>query len=94
MQLRQNNIESPSLCAYALLEGNGTLTIIKKEDQKLLYPEPIISEGKINEPALDLLNISKKELLLELTKAGFESINDVFVCEVLIDRTFSFVRKE
>lgn len=94
MQLRQNNIESPTQCAYALLEGNGTLTIIKKENQFLLYPEPIISEGKINEEAISLLNITKKELLLELTKAGFESIDDVFICELLFDGTFSFIRKK
>lgn len=94
MQLRQNGIETPSQCAFALLEGNGSLTIIKTDDQKLLYPEPIISEGVINEKALKYLNISKKELYLELSKAGYSNINDVFMCELLIDKTFFFISKK
>lgn len=94
MQLRQNGIETPSQCSYALLEGNGSLTIIKSDNQKLLYPEPIISEGIVNEKALEFLNISKKELYLELSKAGYSSIDDVFMCELLIDKTFSFVFKK
>ncbi len=94
MQLRQNGIETPSQCAFALLEGNGSLTIIKSDDQKLLYPEPIISEGIINEKALNYLNISKKELYLELSKAGYSNIDDVFMCELLIDKTFIFISKE
>ena len=94
MQLRQNDIESPRDCAFALLEGNGTLTIVKKSNQKLLYPEPIISEGKINLIAIEKLNITQKELLLELTKAGYKSIDEILICEINLDGTFSFIPKE
>lgn len=94
MQLRQKDIETPYQCAFALLESNGTLTIIKKRERLLLFPEPIISEGDINHEILKKSGISKKKLYLELAKAGYKSEKEIFLCQVLIDGSFIFIKKE
>ena len=94
MQLRQKDVQTPSECAFALLESNGTLTIIKKSERLLLFPEPIISEGEINYDALEKSGLDKKTLLIEMAKAGYEDENNIFLCEILIDGTFIFIKKE
>ena len=94
MQLRQKDVQTPSECAFALLESNGTLTIIKKSERLLLFPEPIISEGEINYDALEKSWLDKKTLLIEMAKAGYEDENNIFLCEILIDGTFIFIKKE
>ena len=93
-ELRLKGIETYSDCSFVLLEGNGELTIIKKDEQKLLFPEPLISDGNINKFVMDYLKISKTELVKELAKHGFKDEKDVFLCEIDLNRNFFFTRKE
>ena len=55
--LRENNIDSISKVEFALLETNGTLSIITKEECCVELPDALIIDGIINEDNLKLLNL-------------------------------------
>ena len=59
LQLRMNDIQSPSEVEFALLENSGSLTIIKKKDCSVNIVDPLIQDGKINEEVIKKYNISK-----------------------------------
>ena len=58
LQLRMNDIQSPSEVEFALLENSGSLTIIKKKDCSVNIVDPLIQDGKINEEVIKKYNIS------------------------------------
>ncbi len=91
MQLRQKDIQTIDECAFALLEGNGNLNILKKDNQKVKYPELLISEGKVNKKALNYLSLSMEEIYIEMAKQGYSDLKEVFICQVLSDNSFLFV---
>lgn len=89
--LRQAGITSIDEVYYAIVEENGTLTVIpKKENSPLTLsdlkkaPEEkgmthiLISDGKINSHGLSCSNLTKKKLSAHLKKQGNE-ISDVFL---------------
>lgn len=59
-QLRMKEIQTPQDVEYAILENNGELTIIKKDNCIMLSPDPLIMDGKINKTAL--ARITKDEV--------------------------------
>lgn len=61
-QLRMKEIQTPQDVEYAILENNGELTIIKKDNCIMLSPDPLIMDGKINKTAL--ARITKGEVWL------------------------------
>lgn len=78
-QLRMKEIQTPQDVEYAILENNGELTIIKKDNCIMLSPDPLIMDGKINKTAL--VRITKDEVWLveELKKLGFIDISKLFL---------------
>lgn len=56
-QLREQSIKSISEVDYAILETSGRLSVFKKDtSKKVVFPLPIIIEGKIEYDSLALLN--------------------------------------
>lgn len=47
MQLRSKDIQTPLEVEFAILETNGTLSIIKKDDCLVVSPDPLIMDGKL-----------------------------------------------
>ena len=78
--LRVHNIDSVSKVAYAVLETNGSLSIIEKQDSITELPDAIISDGNINEEALKLMGKDKNWLMKELKKHHVGHIEDVMYC--------------
>ena len=78
--LRENNIDSISKVEFALLETNGTLSIITKEECCVELPDALIIDGIINEDNLKLLNLDINWLKKELKKQHIHNIDDVFYC--------------
>lgn len=78
-QLRMKEIQTPQDVEYAILENNGELTIIKKDNCIMLSPDPLIMDGKINKTAL--VRITKDEVWLveELKKLGFIDVSKLFL---------------
>ncbi|MBO9129429.1 DUF421 domain-containing protein [Bacillus sp. 165] len=97
--LRQQNVFSLADVEYAIMEIDGSITIMKKQDKKpglgyisekvLLFPTStgVISEGKINEDALSDLNLEVRWLHEQVKKVGVKDVSDVFYAEVQTDGT-------
>ena len=78
--LRVNDIDSISKVEFALLETNGTLSIITKDDCVVELPDALICDGVIDQDNLKLLNRDVNWLVKELKKQHIEHIEDVFYC--------------
>ncbi|WP_094698796.1 YetF domain-containing protein [Brevibacillus laterosporus] len=99
MLLREEHVFSIKDVAYAILEPNGRLSVMKtkgatsvtREDLKInkaevtIFPSELIVDGQIVEKNLKEFNLNKKWLLQELDKQGITSIKDVFFAELQED---------
>ena len=78
-QLRMKEIQTPQDVEYAILENNGELTILKKDNCIMLSPDPLIMDGKINKTALARITKDEVWLVEELKKLGFIDISKLFL---------------
>ena len=53
---------------FAILETNGSLSVIPKQESQTLLPDALISDGCINQEALQILNKDEAWLKNELKK--------------------------
>ncbi len=84
-QLRTKDIQSPDEVSFAILEDNGTLNVITKEDCLVNDPEPLISDGKVIKNTLKRLNKDEEWLKEEINKNGVKEFKDIFMCLSLKD---------
>lgn len=99
MLLRQSNTFSVEEVEYAILETNGSLSVMKRQQaqpksdlgikaEKIKnLPREVISDGKIMKVNLKGLNKDEEWLKNELRKNNIESVKDVFYAEVRSDGT-------
>lgn len=80
-QLRTSGIDNLEDVYYAILESNGALSVILKEDKKLLHPFPLISDSEIDFELINDLNITNEWLIDKLLKMNL-NIKDVFMAFV------------
>lgn len=78
--LRVNDIDSISKVEFALLETNGSLSIIPKDECCVELPDALICDGIVDEDNLKLLNRDLNWLKKELKKQRVDHIEDVFYC--------------
>lgn len=83
-QLHDQNIATPDEVKFAVLESNGKIRAFKY-DTDILWPEPIIYDGKLNDKVISKLNINILKLKNELSKRGYNKIEDVLICYLLKD---------
>lgn len=88
LQLRMNDIQSPSEVEFALLENSGSLTIIKKKDCSVNIVDPLIQDGKINEEVIKKYNITKDYIINKIRTCGYSSEKDIFLALDLKDSFF------
>ena len=79
-QLHDKDLSSPSEVAIAILENNGTLSILPKHSCQVLYPEPLISDGEVSQSALRAIGKDEAWLNAQLKKKGIHSVQEVFLC--------------
>ena len=104
--LRQNGVFDISEVAFAVLEVNGNLSVLKRsafenatrKDMKIkapqsLLPLPVICDGKLIFSSLGELDITKQEIDAELEKRGLKT-KDVFLLTADRDKTLRIVKKE
>lgn len=94
LQLRNKDIQSPAEVEYAILEGNGNLNVIKKQDLVVEYPDPLIIDGKINQDALKVLNLDENFVYSNISKLGYTSPSQIFFCQWLKSGFFVVPFKE
>ena len=99
MLLRQSNTFSVEEVEYAILETNGSLSVMKRQQAQPIIksdldikaekiknlPREVISDGKIMKVNLKELNKDEEWLKNELRKNNIESVKDVFYAEVRSD---------
>lgn len=78
-ELRENSVRSIEEVEYAILEGDGNLSIFQYDENKKKspYPMPLILDGKINRSTLETLNKDDKWISQILEKNNVE-LNNVF----------------
>ena len=81
-QLHANNIASPLEVKFAILEANGKLTVFKK-GSNILWPEPIIKDGKLIKSVVNKLNVNINKFNNELSKRGINDYKDILICYLL-----------
>ena len=74
--------------AYELSSMGAEILVLDKDEEK------IQSIREITEHSLIVKSLDKKTLLIEMAKAGYKDENNIFLCEILIDGTFIFIKKE
>lgn len=89
LQLRQKDIDSPSKVKFAILETDGSLSVIKKSTEALPNPQPIIKDGEIEDKVLTSLGKSREWLIYELSKLGYDDYTQIFLC--LLENSGLFV---
>lgn len=78
--LRVSDIDNVSKVDFAILETNGSLSVIPKQESQTLLPDALISDGCINQEALQILNKDEAWLKNELKKKHISYIEDVLYC--------------
>lgn len=91
-QLHSKDLSSPDEVAFAILENNGTLSILPKKSCRVRYPHPLISDGQVNREALAHIGKDEAWLTQEMTKQGAQ-VQDVFLCLYQKDGLFVMKRQ-
>lgn len=82
MMLRTNNVFSIADVDYAILEPNGDLSVLQKQQAAKSIPTTVVSEGKIISKNLRELNLTEEWLNVAL---GDTKIPDILYAEVQED---------
>lgn len=78
--LRQNDVYSIADVYYAILEVNGSLTVITKEEN--IIPSALIVEfGNIQKHTLQYIGKDEAWLRSELAEMGHDKLEDIVYCE-------------
>lgn len=93
-QLRSKDIQLPSDVEFAILEDNGMLNVIKKQDCELQDPGPVISDGKIVRSTLNRLHLEEETLRQKMRKSGYESEKQIFLALLREDGSLFVVERE
>lgn len=75
--LRDKSIKSIEEVEYAILENNGSLSVFTKDNDKNVYPLPVIIDGKILEDTLIQIKKDKEWLIHELDLDNYR-LEDIF----------------
>lgn len=84
LRLRSEGIISTRDVKIALMETNGTLTILDRTAKNPKFP--LISSGNINYDVLELTGKSEDWLLDQLHEQGVPDFREVFLAEYINDR--------
>ena len=93
IQLHEKNIASPQEVEFAIMETNGTLSVLEKSKCKVKHPIPIINDGIINNEVLKDLHLDEVWLSEALLKQGITSAKDVFLAILQKDGLFVLKRE-
>ncbi|MFR9117808.1 MAG: DUF421 domain-containing protein [Merdibacter sp.] len=69
-QLHGKDLSSPDEVAFAILENNGTLSILPKKSCRVRYPHPLISDGVIDREVLRSIGKDREWLTQQLENRG------------------------
>ncbi len=79
-QLRDKDVSCIDEVEFAILENSGVLSVLKKGNNKLKWPNPLVSDGIIQKEELLKNDLTDKWLIDELHYQGYDDVNEVFLC--------------
>ncbi|GAA4064399.1 DUF421 domain-containing protein [Amphibacillus indicireducens] len=81
LQLHEKGIKCVQDVEYAILEPSGKLSVFAKEKPESTgYVHLLIADGEIMEDALKMIDKSKQWLKAELSRQGYDQIDQIFYC--------------
>ena len=92
-QLHEKDVFSISDVKYAIIETNGNLSVITKDQNIESIPVNIIEDGKISESNMELIGLTKGEVE-RLVKAKKVKIEDILVGQMDSNFKFTYQLKE
>lgn len=105
-QLRQNDVFYLQEIAYAIIETNGMMSVIKNPEYDFLTPKEmgvkvkfdglevvVVSDGEISDNSVKLCKKDRAWVLGCIAKAGL-SLQEVFLMTARMDGTHKIIRKE
>ncbi len=105
-QIRQLDIASINDIAYAIVETNGKLSVIKKASKqnpdnstlgitvpKTAIETVVISDGEISDFSLSLCSLTKEWVYEILSKEGL-LLKDIFIMTANKEKKFNIIKKE
>ena len=105
-QLRQMNVFSINDVAYAIMETNGKLSVLKKSEkqppdanslkidvQKANLDLTVISNGKINNYSLMLCKLTQ-EWLEKILQENNTKLDEIFLMTANFNKQFNIIKKE
>ena len=93
-QVREEGVDDLREISFAILESNGALSVIKKTDQKLLSPFPIISDGELLSQIIEKLNIEESYINMQVINNGYHSYKEVFMAFIDLNKNLVFFSKK
>lgn len=87
-QIREQGIIDLNEIDFAILESNGNLSVIDKKRSNLLYPFPIVCDGKIDIEYIKEININENNIKERIDKLGY-TIEEIFI--LFIDKNNEFL---
>ncbi|RZT24096.1 DUF421 domain-containing protein [Fictibacillus sp. BK138] len=108
MLLRMNSVFDIQEVDYAIMEPNGQLSVLKKplkdsvtkEDLNIppksgqYLPTMLVSNGEKIEQAFHEYNLTNEWFEIQLQRAGYQTINEIFFAQLTEDGEVFFVMKE
>lgn len=91
--LREAGVGSLSDVEFAVLETDGKLSVIEKNQSHYKIPDPIIADGEINHDVLQTLNKDEAWLNNLLLKEGIEDYHQIFYC-IIEDEGLYYIYKD
>lgn len=92
-ELRINGIQSPSEVQFCLIESNGKISIVKKDQVAVKALEPYIEDGELNMNSLLRYKKTEKDINEILKQKGYSSIQEIFFMQEELD-DFLIIKKE
>ena len=90
--LRQEGIGSLSEVEFAVLETDGNLSVITKQESQVMMPDVLISDGEINYEILEVMNKDEGWLFQVLQENGIQDYKDIFYC-VMENNGLFYIKK-
>ncbi|MEQ4484856.1 DUF421 domain-containing protein [Cohnella silvisoli] len=108
MLLRDKNVFSIQEVDYAILEPNGKLSVLKKQEEenptkkdmqipvqeRLYLPSELIVDGKIVKRNLKELHLNREWLEERIKSYGMQSVQEVFFAELQSDGSLFLDKKQ
>ncbi|MEG0579772.1 MAG: DUF421 domain-containing protein [Niameybacter sp.] len=92
-QLRDKDVGTPDEVAFAVLENSGNLSVLTKNKCRVKHPSPLVSDGIIDEEALQEIDKDKTWLIQALKGEGVDDFQQVFLCLLQKDGLFVIKRE-